>query len=144
MNKNLKLKIERLSPAAKLPRRAHATDAGLDLFSADYYSLMPNEKTLISTGVKMAIPDGCVGLIWDKSSMAKSGVHCTAGVIDSGYRGEILISMINLSQNIIHIAPGQKVAQILIQPVELLTVIEEGVDKNTKRGEDSFGSTGLY
>ncbi|MDD5071753.1 MAG: dUTP diphosphatase [Patescibacteria group bacterium] len=138
------LKIERVKPGAKLPQRAHLGDAGLDLFSADYYSILPGESMIVSTGIKMAIPEGYAGLIWDKSGVAKSGIHTTAGVIDSGYRGEILVNMINLSGDIYHIAPRQKIAQILIQPAPDLEIKENIIDDETSRNDNGFGSSGLF
>lgn len=142
--KNFSLKVEKLTPNAKLPARSHPTDAGLDLFSADYYSFLPNERILVQTGIKLAIPDGFVGLIWDKSGVAKDGIHTLAGVIDSGYRGEIKVTMVNLSQDIYHIAPGQKIAQLIIQRIELPAISEEVIDDTSARGSGGFGSTGLY
>ncbi|MBL7058626.1 dUTP diphosphatase [Patescibacteria group bacterium] len=137
------LKIEKISPLTKTPSRAHLGDAGLDIYSSQYYTLMSGEKALISTGIKLAIPEGCVGLVWDKSGIAKQGIHAMAGVIDSGYRGEVLVNLINLSNNIYTIAPGQKIAQLLIQKVETPLIIEDKVENNTSRGEGSFGSTGI-
>jgi len=139
-----KIKIQRLSPTAKLPTRAHANDAGMDLYSNDYYSLLPGEKDVVKTGIKMAIPDGYAGLIWDKSGIAKNGIKTTGGVVDSGYRGEILINIINLSQDIYNITPGQKIAQMLIQKVEFPEIIEDEINDETERGEGNFGSTGLF
>lgn len=136
--------MERLSPIAKLPTRAHQYDAGLDLFSADYYSILPGERAIIKTGVKMTIPDGFVGLIWDKGGIAKNGIHSMAGVVDAGFRGELTVNLINLSQDIYNIAPGQKVAQIIIQKIELPEIIEEKINDETDRGKDCFGSTGLF
>lgn len=141
---NRKLLVERLSPIAKLPFRAHQYDAGLDLFSADYYSLMPGERVIIKTGVKMAIPDGCAGFIWDKGGIAKNGIHSMAGVVDAGFRGEITVNLINLSQDVYNIAPGQKIAQMIIQKIEFPEIIEEKIINETDRGEGCFGSTGLY
>lgn len=141
---NLKLQVERLSPIAKLPTRSHQYDAGLDLFSADYYSILPGERAIIRTGIKIAIPDGYAGLIWDKGGIAKNGVHSMAGVVDTGFRGELTVNLINLSQDIYNIAPGQKVAQIIIQKIELFEIVEEKIADETDRGEGCFGSTGLY
>jgi len=138
------LKIERLSPTVKLPTRTHRDDAGLDLYSADYYSLLPGERTIIKTGIKIAIQPGFVGLVWDKSGLARDGIHALAGVIDAGYRGEVTVNLINLSHDIYHIAPGQKVAQLLIQKVEFPVIMEGEVDDQTDRGEGRFGSSGLY
>ncbi|MBU4347391.1 dUTP diphosphatase [Candidatus Parcubacteria bacterium] len=141
---NQKLIIQRLSPIAKLPTRARQSDAGLDLYSADYYSLFPGERAIIKTGIKMAIPDGFAGLIWDKGGIARDGIHTMAGVVDAGFRGEVTVNLINLSQDIYNIAPGQKVAQLLIQKIELPDVVEEDIIDATDRGEGCFGSTGMY
>ena len=138
------LKIQRFSPSAKLPSRAHKNDAGLDLYSADYYSLLPGEKAIIQTGIKIAIPDSFVGLIWDKGGIARQGIHTMAGVIDSGFRGEVTVNLINLSHDIYHIAPGQKVAQLLIQKVEFPVIMEGEVNGQTGRNEGRFGSTGMF
>jgi len=140
----LEIKVERLYPKAKLPQRAYSGDAGLDLFSADYYSLLPGERATIGTGVKMAIPEGYAGLIWDKGGVAKSGIHTMGGVVDSGYRGEIVVNVINLSEDIYHIAPGQKIAQILIQPIANLEIIETKIFDDTDRNDNGFGSSGLF
>ena len=95
-------------------------------------------------GIKMAIPQGYVGLIWDKGGIAKAGIHTMAGVIDSNYRGEIMVNLINLSGDIYHIAPGQKIAQILIQPITDLEIKETKVDDDTSRNANAFGSSGLF
>ena len=144
IKRGLKLKVEKISSWAKLPTRAYEHDAGLDLFSADYYSLLPGDCVNIKTGLKMAIPEGCAGLVWDKGGLAKSGIHAIAGVVDAGYRGEITVQLVNLSQDIYHIAPGQKIAQLLIQKVELLEIEEASITNNTDRKENRFGSSGLF
>ena len=92
----------------------------------------------------MAIPGGFAGLIWDKGGIARDGVHAMAGVVDSGFRGEVTVNLINLSQDIYNIAPGQKVAQLLIQKIELPDIIEEEIINDTDRGSGCFGSTGMY
>lgn len=138
------LKIELMHPQAKLPTRANNTDAGIDLFSSENHLIGPGQKAVIRTGIKMAIPDGCAGLIWDKSGIAKTGLHTTAGVIDSGYRGEIMISAINLGGMTISVEAGQKIAQILIQKIEQLNIVESEINDETIRGQGGFGSTGLY
>jgi dTMP kinase len=138
------LKIEKLNDDAKLPQKAYKDDAGLDLFSSDYYSLLPGENINIKTGIKMAIPKGHAGLVWDKSGVAKAGIHTMAGVIDSGYRGEIMVNVINLSGDIYNIAPGQKIAQILIQPIARTEIIEMKIEDETERNDGGFGSSGLF
>jgi len=138
------IKIKKLNQEATLPRYAKEHDAGMDLFSNETLSLQPNERKLISTGISMAIPKGYVGLIWDKSGLAsKHGLKTMAGVIDSGYRGEIKILVHNLSNKPYTIESGNKVAQMLIQPVEQKQLLEVSELDETNRGEGGFGSAGL-
>lgn len=138
------LEVERVRENAKLPTRGHATDAGLDLYSCEESIMLPGENRLIHSGVRMAIPKGFVGLIWEKSSISSHGVKTLGGVIDADFRGEIKIGLINLSQEAYHIKEGQKIAQILIQKVATPKVREAKLDINTVRGENDYGSTGLY
>jgi dTMP kinase len=138
------IKIERINETAKLPTRAHTTDAGLDLYANDYYSITPYGQALVSTGIKIAIPDGYVGLIWDKSGLANKGFTTMGGVIDSGYRGEIKVVFKNLSEDIYNIEPGQKIAQLLIQKIELPEIEEGLVDNETDRQNGGFGSSGIF
>lgn len=139
-----RLKIERLGANAKLPTKAHAGDAGYDLYANDYYSIPPYGQALVLTGIKMAIPGGHVGLIWDKSGIAKNGIKTMGGVIDENYRGEINVVVKNLSEVDYNIAPGQKVAQILIQKVADFEISEEKIDDITARQENGFGSSGKF
>lgn len=139
-----KLKIEKLNPQAKLPTKANNHDAGYDLYSADYYSLAPYGQALVSTGIKIAIPAGYVGLIWDKSGLAFGGLKTMGGVIDSGYRGEIKVIVKNLGEEFFNIIPGQKIAQILIQAVFDWEIQEERIDDLTERAANGFGSSGKF
>ncbi len=138
------LKMEKMSAQAKLPQRAHLGDAGYDLYASDYYSISPYGQALVSTGIKMAIPEGYAGLIWDKSGVAFGGIKTMGGVIDSSYRGEIMVIIKNLSEEFFNIVPGQKIAQILIQAVADLKISEEAVDDETTRAAGGFGSTGQF
>lgn len=138
------LKVEKINPLAKLPQRAHEGDAGYDLYANDYYSIAPYGHALISTGIKMAIPAGYVGLIWDKSGLASEGIKTMGGVIDSSYRGEIKVIIKNLGENIYNIVPGQKIAQILIQKFSSMEISEENINDETSRQTDGFGSTGKF
>jgi dUTP pyrophosphatase len=140
----MELKIKRLNPEAKLPSYGHAGDAGLDLYSAVDHVLAPASVFAVPTGIKMAIPRGYVGLVWDKSGISLKGVHRLAGVVDAGYRGEIQVVMVNLGREPFEIKPGMKIAQMLIQPVVSVSVIETDELDDTSRGEGGFGSTGLY
>lgn len=83
---NQPLRAKRLTETAKLPTKAHDTDAGIDLYSDEDLEIKPGSTVLVSTGISMAIPDGHAGLIWDRSSMGVKGLHRFAGVVDSGYR----------------------------------------------------------
>jgi dUTP pyrophosphatase len=137
-----KLIVEKITPTAKLPTRAHSTDAGLDLYSDEDKVLAPGIRAFVKTGIKMAIPAGCVGLVWDKSGLAQAGLSTIGGVIDAAYRGELIIGIINLGQESYEIKAGQKIAQLLIQKIELPEIVESELDK-TDRGDKGFGSTGL-
>lgn len=140
----MKLKVRRIQKKAKLPRYSHKEDAGLDLFSAVDCALKAGEIRAVPTGIQMAIPQGFVGLIWDKSGLSLEGVHRLAGVVDSGYRGEVKVVMANLQNKPFVIEKGMKIAQILIQPVEEVEVIETEELEETTRGEKGFGSSGKY
>ena len=140
----MELKIKRLNSEAKLPSYGHSGDAGLDLYSAVDHVLAPASVFAVPTGIKMAIPRGYVGLVWDKSGISLKGVHRLAGVVDAGYRGEIQVVMVNLGREPFEIKPGMKIAQMLIQPVVSVSVIETDELDDTSRGEGGFGSTGLY
>ena len=137
------IQVEKLNPEAKLPTRAHCSDAGLDLYALENVSIPPYAQDTISTGIKIAIPEGYVGLIWDKSGLANQGYTTLGGVIDSSYRGEVKIIFKNLSEDIYNIRAGQKIAQLLIQTVELPLIKETKIEDNTSRGEQGLGSTGL-
>ncbi len=140
----MQVKIQLITEDAIMPQYAHDTDAGMDIFAAESLIIKPNHRALVSTGICMAIPEGYVGLVWDKSGLAvKNGVKTMAGVIDSGYRGEIKICLINLSSKDHPIQKGTKIAQMLIQKVEHPELVEVYKMDNTERGEGGFGSTGL-
>lgn len=140
----MKLKVKRIHEDAKLPLCQHKGDAGLDVFSSIDCVLGKGEVKPIPTGIKVAVPEGHVGLIWDKSGISLKGVHRLAGVIDSGYRGEVRVVMVNLGDEPFVIEKGMKIAQFLIQPVVELEVIETEDLEETSRGEKGFGSTGKY
>lgn len=141
----MKLEVKKLVPEAKLPTRAHADDAGLDLYSAEECILAPGEQHAVKTGIAMAIPTGYVGLIWDKSGLAaKAGIKTMGGVIDAAYRGEIQVIVANLSKEAYTVEKGSKISQILIQKMELPDVCEVLELDVTIRGENGFGSTGSH
>ena len=112
------IKIKKLNSDAIVPKYAKPGDAGMDFYANETVTLAPGERKVVPTGIAMAIPSCYVGLIWDKSGLAsKHGLKTMAGVIDSGYRGEIKILVHNLSDTSYIVKKGNKVAQMLIQPV---------------------------
>lgn len=140
----MELKVKKINPDAKLPQYSHKGDAGLDLFSSVDCVLKKGEVKPIPTGIKIAIPEGHVGLVWDKSGISLKGVHRLAGVIDSGYRGEVQVVMANLGGESFEVKKGMKIAQLLVQPVLEVKVIETEDLEETSRGENGFGSTGKF
>jgi dUTP pyrophosphatase len=140
----MELKVKKVLMDAKLPQYGHTGDAGLDLYSSIDFVLEKGQVEAIPSGIKVAIPDGYVGLIWDRSGVSLKGVHRLAGVIDSGYRGEVKVVMINLSDKPFAIDKGMKIAQMLVQPITMVRVVEAEDLDNTSRGEGGFGSTGKF
>ncbi len=139
----MQLRIKKLHPDATLPTFAHVTDAGMDLCTTEPVTIMPGESAAVPTGIAMAIPEGYVGLIWDKSGVAiKRHIKTKAGVIDAGYRGEIFIGVFNIGAEPQVFNVGDKVAQILIQKIEQPTLVEVDELDDTPRGTGAFGSTG--
>jgi len=141
----MKILIRKLHPEAIAPVFAHPGDAGMDLYSVEAIVLKPGERRSVPTGIAIALPDGYVSLVWDKSGVShKFGVKTLGGVLDSGYRGEYLIGLVNLGQEDFEIKKGQKIAQLLIQKVERPEI--ELVDEldETSRGTGGFGSTGVH
>jgi len=139
----MKLKIKKVHKDAVVPFYAHKGDAALDLYAVQEITLAPNERWAIPTGVAMEIPKGCVGLIWDKSGLSmNNGLKTLGGVVDATYRGEVMVGMINLSDKKYTIEKGHKVAQMIIQKKETVSVVEVEKLSETKRGKGGFGSTG--
>jgi dUTP pyrophosphatase len=135
--------IVKMDKEMTTPFYAHEGDAGIDLRSAVEVIVKTGETEVVPTGIKMAIPSGYVGLVWDKSGYAaKSSIHVLAGVVDSGYRGEIKVVVKNLGKADFEIKKDMKIAQILIQPVVRANLIEKESLEDTTRGEGGFGSTG--
>ena len=135
--------IKKLSEDAIVPTRANDTDAGWDLYVPHDFLLPHETRALVPTDISMAIPTGYVGLIWDRSGVAvKKGVHRFAGVIDSGYRGEVKVCLWNSSERDVHFRKGERIAQILFQAIPECDLIEVEELDTTERGEGGFGSSG--
>nr|WP_257158354.1 dUTP diphosphatase [Corynebacterium cystitidis] len=138
--------LKRLDKDLPLPRRAHRGDAGVDLYAAEDVTLAPLQRSLVSTGVALALPLGTVGLVHPRSGLAaKQGMSIVnaPGTIDADYRGEIKVNLINLDPEVpIEISRGMRIAQLVIQKVELCDFTEVEELDSTDRGEGGHGSTG--
>ncbi|MFZ2178483.1 MAG: dUTP diphosphatase [Rhodococcus sp. (in: high G+C Gram-positive bacteria)] len=138
--------LQRLDPDLPLPVRAHHGDAGVDLFSTVDVTIDPGHRVLVGTGIAIALPIGTVGLIHPRSGLAaKSGLSVvnTPGTIDAGYRGEIKVCLINHDLDTpIEIRRGDRIAQLLVQRVELVSFVEVDSLDDTSRGNGGYGSSG--
>jgi len=139
----MKLRMKKLRPDARILPKAYAGDAGIDLCAVETVVIAPHDRARVPTGLAVEIPSGHAGLVWDKSGLAaKQGITVLAGVIDEGYRGELVLCLANVSNEPQTIEKGQKAAQLLIQKVEQVEV-EEAVElSESERGEKGFGSSG--
>ena len=139
----MRIKIKKLKDNAKLPTHGHPGDAGMDFYAAEDVFFPANGQAQVPTGVAVEIPDGYVGLIWDKSSISfRYGLKIMGGVIDSGYRGELIMSLCNLSNKDFTFPKDHKIAQMIIQKFEHCDIIEVKELSSTVRGEGREGSTG--
>jgi dUTP pyrophosphatase len=154
------LKVKKLSEDAILPTRSHPYDAGLDLYSAEDIEIcsrhLGNElldirwadaedpcRVLVGTGIAVEVPPGLGLFIWDRSGLSvKYGLHRVAGICDSGYRGELKVALVNLSNKSYQIKKGDRIAQAVLAPIVLAKVVEVPELSDTSRGADGFGSTG--
>ncbi len=139
----MQLKIKKLHNDAKIPTHGHPGDAGMDFYAIEEYVFLPGEQKKVHSGVAMEIPQGHVGLIWDKSSISfNQGLKSVGGVIDAGYRGEIIFSLLNTTNKEQKIEKGRKIAQMIIQKFEDCDIVEVSELSDTVRGEGREGSTG--
>jgi dUTP pyrophosphatase len=137
------LKVKKLNIEAKLPTKGHVGDAGIDFYSVSEVIFLPHAQMRVYTGVAIELPIGYVGLIWDKSSVSfNQGLKVMGGVIDSGYRGEVVISLYNTTDKEQKIEKGHKIAQMIIQKYEDCEIKEVMELSSTVRGDGREGSTG--
>jgi dUTP pyrophosphatase len=140
------LRVRRLDPRAVLPARAYEGDAGLDLHALEPIVLGPGERASIPTGIAVEIPEGCAGLVLPRSGLAaRHGIALVnaPGLIDSGYRGEIRVLLLNTDRAHPHdLAPGDRIAQLLVIRHEMATAIEVDELTGSERGTGGFGSSG--
>jgi dUTP pyrophosphatase len=139
------LPVKRLHADAVLPVYKHPGDAGMDLSAVEAVTVAPGEIVAVPTGLAFAIPDGYVGLVHPRSGLASRGltVANAPGTIDAGYRGEVKVLLINLGREIFAIEKGDRIAQMVIQQVAHLPLVESANLDDTLRGSGGFGSTGL-
>lgn len=139
------LRVRRLRPDVGLPGYAHPGDAGLDLAAADAVTIAPGERAAVATGLAVAVPTGWVGLVHPRSGLARRlGVTVlnTPGTIDAGYRGELVVLLVNLGGETATLAAGERIAQLVLQRVGTAEVVEVEELDGTARGAGGFGSTG--
>ena len=138
--------MKRLDPGLPAPAYARADDAGLDLYAAEDIPLAPGQRARVRTGVAVAIPPGFAGFVLPRSGLAlRHGLSLlnTPGLIDAGYRGELMILLVNHDPTTsVAIARGERIAQLVVQSVEHATLVEVDELPPSDRGEGGFGSTG--
>ena len=139
----MKLKVKKLHKDAKLPTHGHEGDAGMDFYTVEDVVFPSGKQAKVHTGVAVEIPKGYVGLVWDKSSISFNfGLKIMGGVIDAGYRGEIIMNLLNVTDKEVKIEKGHKIAQMVIQKFEHCDILEVSELSETVRGEGREGSTG--
>ena len=141
----IELPIQRLRPDAVVPGRAYSGDAGLDLSSCERVELAPGERALVPTGLAVAIPEGYAGFVQPRSGLAtKHGISIvnTPGLVDSGYRGELLVNLVNTDKrDAFVVEPGMRIAQLVILPIPELELVEVDELPESERGVRGFGSS---
>lgn len=140
------LRVRRLRPGARLPARAHADDAGYDLHACEAATLAPGDRAMIATGIAVELPPRHAGWVVPRSGLAADhgiAIVNAPGLIDPGYRGEIGVLLLNTDlERPFEVAPGDRVAQLVITPLASPDVVEVGDVARTTRGAGGFGSTG--
>jgi dUTP pyrophosphatase len=140
------LAVRRLDPRAVVPARVHPGDAGLDLVAVEACDLPPGGRAAVPTGLAVAIPPGFAGLVVPRSGLSRRHgvtVANAPGLIDAGYRGELIVLLVNLGAEPHRVEPGDRVAQLVVTPVALAAPVEVGeLPPSDGRGQGGFGSTG--
>lgn len=145
MTDPVRVPVRRVDAALPLPAYARPDDAGLDLHAAESVTLAPGARALVPTGIALAIPPGFAGLVLPRSGLAlRHGVTIlnTPGLIDAGYRGEVKVLLVNLGDAPVALARGDRIAQLVVQRVERVTLAPVAELPPSARGEGGFGSTG--
>ena len=141
------MRFTRLSDAARAPSRATEGDAGLDLYAAEAAELAPGQRASVGTGIAVEIPEGCAGLVLPRSGLAaRHGISVVnaPGLIDSGYRGEVRVLLLNTDRDEpFTVAPGDRIAQLVIVGFHAVEPVEADELSESARGSGGFGSSGL-
>lgn len=142
----IELPVRRLRPDAQVPTRAYAGDAGIDLAACERVELAPGERALVPTGLAVAIPAGYAGYVQPRSGLAtKHGISIvnTPGLVDSGYRGELLVNLLNTDpRESFVVEPGMRIAQLVIVELPSVELVEVDELPASERGEGGLGSSG--
>jgi dUTP pyrophosphatase len=142
----VELRVARLHQDARLPARTHPGDAGLDLYAAEPASIAAGERASVGTGIAVAIPEGHAGLVLPRSGLAaRHGITLpnAPGLIDAGYRGELRVLLLNTDPSgSFEVAPGDRIAQLVVTPVAEAVSVEVEALEETARGLAGFGSSG--
>ena len=139
----MKIKAKKIYPDAVLPQTMRAGDAAMDFYAYKDYQIKAGQRIVVSTGLAIAIPDGYWGNVRDRGGLAaKHGIHTMAGVIDSNYRGEVQVVIINLGSEDYSIKKGDRICQMIIERHEQVELYEVEELDETNRGEGRFASSG--
>jgi dUTP pyrophosphatase len=142
----MQLRVAKLNEDAVLPSRAHEGDAGLDLYACEAAHIGPGERWSVGTGIAVEVPEGHAGLVLPRSGLAREhGIALvnSPGLIDAGYRGELRVLLLNTDPaDTFRVEPGNRIAQLVISPVELAEPVEAEVLSESARGDGGFGSSG--
>jgi dUTP pyrophosphatase len=142
----MRLPFVRLAEGARAPAQAHEGDAGYDLHASETVTLAPGARAAVGTGIAVAIPEGHAGLVVPRSGLALRhgiGVVNAPGIIDSGYRGELKVLLLNTDRDeAFEVRPGDRIAQLLVMPVAQPELVELDSLDETLRGAGGFGSSG--
>jgi len=136
-------RVCRNDPSAFIPSKAHTDDAGFDLSTPCHFVLWPLETKMIDTEVSIELEPGYEAQIRGRSGLSRRGIIVPTGTIDAGYRGTIGVILINLSDRDFKFQPGDRIAQMVIAEIPGVRLVEGAISKNTDRGANGFGSTGV-
>jgi len=137
------VRVQLLNDRANVPTKANINDAGFDLYSSIDTIIPSKQRKTVSTGIALQMPEHFAGLIWPRSGLSvKRGIDVLAGVVDSGYRGEIMVCLYNTSDENVSIQTGDRIAQIIFQEVpRVIMEVHESLG-SSQRGDNGFGSSG--